>query len=144
MSLACPEGEETVATPTIIFGILLGLVGVVGYLGTGGEHRTALIPAYMGLPFILLGALAYRDGWRKHVMHLAAALGLIGFLVTAYLAWPGLVTLAAGGQVEHPAAVYSKSVTALLCAVFVALCVNSFIQARRRRAARQAVEQPTP
>jgi uncharacterized membrane protein len=132
-----------VATPTIIFGVLLGLVGVVGYFGAG-MHPTALIPAYMGLPFLVLGALAYREGLRKHVMHLAAALGLIGLVVTAYLAWSGLATLATGGEVEHPAAVYSKAITALLCAVFVALCVNSFIQARRRRAARQAVEQPTP
>ena len=37
----------------------------------------------------------------------------------------GTATLATGGMT-------------LLCAVFVGLCVNSFVQARRRRAAREA------
>jgi uncharacterized membrane protein len=132
------------ATPTIIFGILLGVVGVAGYFGTGMVSVTALIPAFMGLPFLLLGALAYQDRLRKHVMHLAAALALVGFLVTASMGWPKLVTLATGGHVERPAAVYSQSITALLCGIFVVLCVNSFIQARRRQATRRALEQSTP
>ena len=44
-------------------------------------------------------------------------------------------TLLAGGEVANPSALTSQLVTAGLCLVFVGLCVNSFIQARRRRAA---------
>jgi hypothetical protein len=133
-----------VATPTIIFGILLGLVGVVGFVGTGSAHITALIPAFMAIPFLLLGALSYQDRFRKHAMHLAAALGLVGFLVTAFMGWPKLVTLLGGGTVERPAAVWSQSITALLCGVFVGLCVNSFIQARRARRLRETLEKTAP
>jgi hypothetical protein len=32
----------------------------------------------------------------------------------------------------------------VLCLVFVGLCIKSFIQARRRRAAREAGGQPAP
>ena len=46
---------------------------------------------------------------------------------------PKLFTLLTGGSVERPNAVYAQSVTALLCLVFVGLCVNSFIQARLRQ-----------
>jgi hypothetical protein len=38
------------------------------------------------------------------------------------------------------AAIVSKSITAVLCATFVGLCVRSFIQARKAREAAEAGE----
>jgi hypothetical protein len=118
---------------TIVFGALLVLVGLVGFFGTGGEHPTALIPAGPGLLFAVLGALSFKDGLRKHTMHVAAALGLLGFLGTGIRCVPALARLLSGERLERPAAFASEAVTAALCAAFVGLCVNSFIQARRRR-----------
>jgi hypothetical protein len=46
-----------------------------------------------------------------------------------------LVTLLSGGEVARPKAAVSQSITAAVCAAFVALCVNSFLAARRRRKA---------
>jgi hypothetical protein len=103
------------------------------FFGTGSEHITALIPAFFGLVFVILGLLSRRDKLRMHTMHAAAALALIGCVVTAVMGVPKTVTLLSGGEVARPVAVIEQDVMAVLCAIFVALCVKSFVDARRRR-----------
>jgi hypothetical protein len=120
---------------SIGFGLALVVVGVVGFVATGSEHLTALIPAAPGLILVGLGVLARNDNLRKHAMHGAAAVGLLTFVATAIMGWPKLIPLLRGDEVQRPAAVVSQSITAALSLVFVGLCVNSFIQARRRRRA---------
>ncbi len=120
-------------TLTIALGVCLSILGFAGYLGGGRTSLTALIPAAFGLVFLILGAAAFRPPLRKHVMHAAAALALIGFLATVR-AVGKMPALLSGGPVERPLAVVAQSIMALLCAVFVALCVKSLIDARRRRA----------
>ena len=122
------------AKVAIGLGILLILLGVGGYAVSGGASITALIPAFFGRAFLALGFIARKQGRRKHAMHAAAALGLLGFLGSVR-GLVGLVTLLSGGAVDRPAAVVAQSVMALLCAVFVVLCVKSFIDARRGRVA---------
>lgn len=117
---------------TIVFGALLIGLGVAGYFMTGQEHPTALIPAGFGLVMMILGIVATRPGARKHAMHAAAALALIGFLFTV----PGVIgffRILAGQTVERAAAVRSKAIMAALCLLFVILCVRSFIAARKAR-----------
>jgi fluoride ion exporter CrcB/FEX len=123
-----------VATTTIGFGVVLVVLGVGGYFGTDRVSVTALIPAAFGLLLILFGALARDDKRRKMAMHIAVTVGLLGFLgtVSGLLDLP---TLLSGGTVARPGAVISKSIMAALMAVYVALCIKSFIDARRRRAA---------
>ena len=116
----------------ILFGVLLILLGFAGWAGSGMESPTALIPAVFGLLLCIAGALARKESRRKHAMHAAAMIGLLGFLGSA----SGLAELPAllgGGEVARPAATASKSVMAILSAIFVALCVRSFVQARRAR-----------
>ncbi len=122
------------ANTTIAFGAALILLGLASYVLTEGVSVTALIPAFFGVPLLLAGVLARNERYRMHSMHAAAALGLLGFLGSA----PGLIallTLASGGQVARPAAVIAQSIMAILMATFVALCVKSFREARRQRAA---------
>jgi hypothetical protein len=118
----------------ILFGVLLILLGFAGWLGSGMESPTALIPTVFGLLLCIAGAAARKESRRKHAMHAAAMIGLLGFLGSA----SGLAELPAllsGGEVARPAAVASKSAMAILSALFVGLCVRSFISARRARAA---------
>jgi hypothetical protein len=118
---------------TIFFGVLLIILGVGGYFVTGRHSLTAMIPAIPGLLFIILGALARDARYRKHTMHAAAALALVGFLA---MIPGGLVALArwAGGTAPaKPAAVVSRCIMAGLMLVFLVLCVRSFISARRAR-----------
>jgi hypothetical protein len=125
----------TVASLTIVFGVLLILLGVGGYFGTGRASTTALIPAIPGILFILLGLMARNARLRMHAMHAAAALALIGLLM---MIPKGLIPLArwAGGTAPAmPAAVISRCIMAALMLVFLILCVRSFINARRARTA---------
>ena len=121
------------ATTTIGFGVVLIVLGLAGFLGTGSEHYTALIPAVFGLLLAILGAMARDEKRRKMAMHIAVMIGLLGFLGSA----SGLFKLGAllsGEAVEQPMAVASKSIMAVLMLAYVAMCVRSFIEARRRRA----------
>jgi hypothetical protein len=118
---------------TVVCGALLIAVGVWGYADTAAQ--TALIPAYIGAVLALLGLLALKESLLKHAMHAAAAIGLLSFLATASMGLPKLFKMLGGEEVERPKAVLSQSITAGICAAFVGLCVNSFLQARRRRKA---------
>lgn len=116
---------------TMALGSLLFLIGVGFYFGTGATSVTALIPAFLGIPIEIAGLLALREGWRKHAMHAAVLLALLGFLGSAR----GLVQLPAllgGAELARPAAVAAQSITAALCLLFVGLAVSSFIRARRQ------------
>jgi hypothetical protein len=122
-----------VAGYSVLFGILLVVLGGWGYFGAAEEHRslTALIPAFFGLALLLLGLLAFKEQLRKHAMHAAAALGLLGLI-------GGVVRLvmkyAKDGNLEGRAPLAS-GLMALACAVFVGMCVSSFLAARRARSA---------
>ena len=117
---------------TILFGLVMIPIGGIIFEITGREHYTALIPTFLGGLFILLGFLGYNwPSLRKHVMHLAAALGLLGGIGTAWRAIPGLLNLAQGIPVKSVPALLGTSLTGLLCFTFVGLCVRSFIEARR-------------
>ncbi len=126
---------------SIICGLLLVILGWDGYAGIIGLIRpadlhspTALIPAYFGAALILCGLVALKESLLKHAMHAAAMVGLIGFLAGAGMGLPKLSKLLAD-QAERPAAVRLQLWMAGVCLVFVVLCVNSFVQARRRRRA---------
>jgi hypothetical protein len=120
------------APVAIGLGIVLVLLGVGTYIYTDRVSVTALIPAFFGLAFALLGQLARDEKWRKHAMHAAATLGLLGFVAPAIMAVPRLLKLARGEEDPRPAAVYAQAAMALLCALFVGLCIRSFLAARRR------------
>lgn len=122
---------------TIVFGIIMIVLGAVFYFDT--EAKTALIPAFAGIVFVLLGVLGFKEGLRKHVMHAAAALGLLGVVVPGAMGIPKLIKHLTGGEVERPAAAIEQSLFALICLVFVVLCVRSFIAARRARAQNPAL-----
>ena len=122
---------------SIIFGVLLILLGIIGYVYgsiNGNASLTALIPAIFGLVLVGLGLLGQgRETLRKHVMHGAVVVGLLGFLatLTSFLKIPALLA----GTAERPAAVVSQLIMSVICLVFVILCINSFIAARRNRVA---------
>ena len=114
---------------TIAIGAGLIIVGFAGYFGTGRASFTALIPAGFGLVLLVLGLVARSERLRKHMMHAAvivAVLGLAGSArgVPALLRWLG------GTNPERPMAVVAQIVMLLLCAIYVVFAVRSFIRAR--------------
>ncbi len=121
---------------TIGLGFVLIALGVGSYFGTGRESVTALIPAFFGLPLLLLGMAAMKERLRKTAMHIAAGMGLLGFAgtVRGLMKLPVLLT---GGELERPTAVGVQAAMAIACFVFVLLCVWSFIKARGASAAQR-------
>ena len=119
---------------------MLILVGVGGYgwgatnaAATGGyASPTALIPSAIGLLIAIAGGVATNERLRKHAMHAAVLIAFLGFCGTV-LSIPKVLTLLQGGTVERPAAVIAQTVTAVLCLILVALGINSFVRARRRK-----------
>jgi hypothetical protein len=101
---------------------------------------TALIPVGVGGLLVICGVVAFVERLLKHAMHLAAVIGLLGAVAAGIRFVPKAIK--EGINLKSPATVGTGGML-LLCAVFVGFCVNSFIQARRRRrAAQQAAGQP--
>jgi hypothetical protein len=122
-----------VAKPTIGFGVGLIVLGVIAYFGTGMASWTALIPAFGGIPLALCGVIALKERFRKHAMHVAVVLGLLGFAGTVM----GVVKVArmiAGETLERPEAAIVQAIMAVTLLVFIAMAVKSFVDARRARA----------
>jgi hypothetical protein len=118
-----------VAYTTIVFGLLLTVLGFAGYAIAGAASVTALIPAFFGIALLVLGVLARSEPLRKHAMHAAAAVALIGF------AGALMSLLRAPFATRSALANFSQLGMALLTAAFVVLCIKSFRNARRARAA---------
>jgi drug/metabolite transporter (DMT)-like permease len=118
---------------TIWTGVLLILLGVSSYVGSGAQSYTALIPAAFGLILLPLGLVAKRkETARRDAMHAAAAIGLIA-LLGSVSGFVNLFKLLRGSEVARPAAVISQSIMFLISAVFVGLAVQSFIEARQKK-----------
>jgi hypothetical protein len=123
------------AKTTIGLGILLILLGILGFVTTGSQHPTSLIPAFIGIILSILGALSFTDDAKKRMlyMHIAVTIGLLGFLGTAW-SIVNYFQMLSGRIFPHPIAVEEKAAMAAILLFFVLLCVRSFITARRSRA----------
>jgi hypothetical protein len=121
----------------IFFGVLLTALGVTAYvspdtLGGGKPYQpTALTPAFIGLLILLAGVISLgMPNARKHAMHAAAVLGLLGTI-------GGLVP-----AIMHKFEIVTSVVVGLtmtvLSALFLGLCVKSFIDARKARQKEEA------
>jgi len=121
------------AKVTLFFALLLVALGLVGYMGTGSLHPTALIPAWIGLALGLFGFLAIspNEGRRKLFMHVNVTIALLGFLGGAVEAVRGYLHAKAAGIEPDLIALTSKVTLTGLLLIYVILCVRSFIAARR-------------
>ena len=104
------------------------LLGVAGYFGTGRASVTALIPAIVGAVFLVLALLARNPAARKHVMHAAVALALLGVIGVA----PRIIAGVRAGDTSRPA-MLSQIAMAVVLLLYVILGVKSFVDARRAR-----------
>ena len=119
---------------TLYFGVLLMGIGIYFFITTGSTHPTSLIATWFGLALVMIGALANSKdaAKRKLYMHIAVTIGLFGFLFPGFMSIKDLVKSHADQTpLAHPAAVHEQLLMAILCLIFVALCVRSFIAARR-------------
>jgi hypothetical protein len=117
---------------TIWFGVLIAAISVGFWLAMGRTEMAALHPAGVGVLLVIAGVLANTENSKQRMlwMHIAVTLGLIGFLITGIRAAISVVKgIAAMMAFEERVAI------ALVCLVYVGLCVRSFIAARKARTA---------
>jgi uncharacterized membrane protein (UPF0136 family) len=119
----------------IFFGVLLIILGLVGYfapttlgdVGEKGISPTALIPAGFGAVLLICGLLVeFAPTARKHVMHLAAVVGLLGAI-------GGVMPLQRNHMDMSKSGTVAGLLMVILCALFVILCIRSFVLARVAR-----------
>ena len=113
---------------TIALGVALIIVGLAGYFLTGGVSMTALIPAAFGLVIALAGVIARDERKRKHAMHAAVVVALLGFLGSIR----GLLQIGDvfDGTAARPAAIVAQTIMAVLTLGYIVIAVRSFVQAR--------------
>jgi uncharacterized membrane protein len=121
------------ARVTLIFAVLLIALGLVGFLGTGNAHPTALIPTWFGVALGIGGLLAISpsEGRRKLFMHINVTIALLGFIGGVVEAIRGYMHAKSAGLEPDQIALASKVTLAGLLFIYVILCVRSFIDARR-------------
>jgi hypothetical protein len=116
---------------TRYFGLILIVLGVASYVLTGRTSVTALIPALFGAVLVICALVARNEAARKHAMHAAVAVGLIGALAALGRGVPAALS----GGATRPA-VLSQLVMGVLLLIYVGLGVQSFIAARKARLGR--------
>jgi len=125
------------AKVTLIFAALLIALGLVGFIGTGSEHYTALIPTWFGLILGLFGLLSLGPDPKRRMifMHIDVTVALLGFLGTVGELIRGAVKAHTTAVAPKATAIEAKYALAALLFVYVLLCVRSFIAARKARLA---------
>lgn len=118
---------------TLVTAILCILVGIYGYTQgtpnarTGLVSKTALIPAWIGLAFLIAWLTsALKPALHKHAMHVAVLAALIGMLGAC-------MPIKVRGLDFSQASVQGSVVLFLACGVFFVAAIRSFIAARRNR-----------
>lgn len=143
MSNAINAPSSNMPLITILTGvaqIALGIGLSVKANADGMSWKTAAIPAYVGIVFVLLGAAARTPTLRKHLMHAAAGLALLLALAGFGMGVPKLIKAANGTILEtaanyRPLAWWGQVAMATLFVVFLVFAIRSFIAAKRWREA---------
>ena len=123
------------AKVTLVFAAFLIALGLAGFVGTGSEHYTALIPTWIGLILGICGLLALNPARRALFMHINVTVALLGFLGTLSEIIRGTLRSHSTGVAPKAAAIESKYALAATLLIYVLLCVRSFIAARKARLA---------
>ncbi|MBF4550753.1 hypothetical protein [Pseudoclavibacter sp. VKM Ac-2888] len=118
---------------TILIGAALVVTGAIAYFVSDTSSLTALIPAAVGLLLVIAGLIARNPKLRKHAIHGALAVALLGAL-GSLMNVAQLGDLFAG-TAERPGAVISSTVMLVLLVALITAGVRSFIAARRSRQA---------
>lgn len=119
------------ARVSVIYGVILVVFAVLISLISGSDSLTSYIPAMFGLPILILGLIAvWAPSKQKLVMHINVVIGLLIFLAGLSVI-PGLVS---GVNLSTSLwANVSKLFMSLTGALYLTICVKSFIFIRRKR-----------
>ena len=113
------------ATKTISLGTALIILGVIITIASDSGSATSLIPAFVGVVFVVLGLVARaKPDLNHHLMHASAGVALLAVLGSLG---------SAIGRGAQGWALFAQTGTIVLCAAYLAFAVQSFRQARLAR-----------
>jgi len=105
---------------TLLAGVAMVAIGIGFY---SGDSITSLIPAFIGLPILICGALAFNPDFRKWAVHIAIVIAVLAVIAVS-MRMPKAFD--AGGSI-----LASHILSLLAMLAYIALCVRSFIKARQ-------------
>ena len=119
------------ARVSVIYGVILVVFAVLISLISGSDSLTSYIPAIFGLPILILGFIAvWVPSKQKLVMHSNVVIGLLIFLAGLSV----IPSLVSGVNLNTNLwANVSKLFMSLTGALYLTICVKSFIFIRRKR-----------
>ena len=113
-------------TLTIIVAAILILLAAGGYIVS--SEITATFPGMLGVLLGICGGLAlWQESWRRHAMHVACVLALLGVLLPLGRLVPVLIR----GESPSALALFALLSMLVLSAVLLVIYIRSFIAARR-------------
>ena len=116
-------------------GVVLIVLGVGAYLGTGRVSVTALIPAFFGIALAGVGELGRKDRFRVPSAYGGIVLSVIG-LSGSVSGIPKVIAYLGGDEVARPAASIAQSIMALVLLVLVVSLLKFVIAERRQTRSR--------
>ncbi len=114
---------------SIVYSMILIILGLTGYFISDTASVTALIPAFFGVVILVLGLLAFKEKLRRHMMHVVSVLALIGFIANIS-SLSKYFRLLGGESFENEYAIIFRFWMAVVSIVFFLIFLNSFIKAR--------------
>ena len=108
-------------TITLLYGVLITALGIIGYFATGQVSKTALIPCVFGLPIIALAIVSWLKPNVTKQTRIAALVVALLALAGTVSGLGGLITLLTGGDVAQSAAVIVRSIMAIASVIYVVI-----------------------
>ena len=115
---------------TLMYGLFLIGLGIIGYFGTGQVSKTALIPCVFGLPIV---ALAVANRLKPGIIRQTTIASIVIALLALAGTVRGLITtisLLTGAEVDRPSAVAIQGIMAIASLIYL---VQSSIWLWRRK-----------
>lgn len=106
---------------SVLFGILLVLLGVYGIFGLGTREKGAFIPLLLGIIILALGIAEMFINTGKIIIIIEMLLMLAGFIINARKAFPK----AFAGTFSAP--VILQLIICAVCAIFVYLANSTIV-----------------
>ena len=119
-------------TITLVFGVLLSLIGLTDFLYAGAHSPALLFPALLGLLLIACSVVSTDPKLHRQAMKVAALVALLGFAATAS-AFYNLILALKKITLASQCEVIANSATALLCLIFLTRCFQEFLMSRSRK-----------
>lgn len=112
----------------IIIGVLLIIIGILGWVLTGISSITALIPTFFGLPIAILGWAAQTQKFARVCVLIVAILALLGIVGTYTVLFDVEGLLNASNASDISASILSRGAMFILCSIMMIVSMTSFIE----------------